>query len=868
MAAIRREDIITDDALKAPNELAANFDKVAASILKVAEAGKAANANIEGVKSVKELKKETNDLSDRQKELNKINKKIEIQQARNNKEYAQQQSELKKLREASKRLVEEEKELVGTEEKLRDQSKKLKEERKKLNLETKEGIERLKEINDQLDENDERLKELSSSLEKQKTNVGNYRGSLEDLFSTLQEASQSEGGIKNLFTSFVSGAKSATIASLKFIATPIGAILAAIVALFIAYNKVLNTNTETGLKLQKIWGGFKDILNVIIGRVIKLATAYIQLISLDFKGAAQSASEAFSDLGESLEKAYDRGVKFVELEKKLNKTTAENVKTVSELERELNKYNQIAGDATISLNAQNDAALKASEMQVKITEQLIKEARLKTEIAAIELERAKEQGNSTEAQLNYNTALAEENRILGENEVALLENATLRRQILQDNKELELDFLIDHLDNTKTINEKIIANENASMKVRREMLETLVDIADKSFQDQIKLLQGFAKAQIDVNKLLEENDPLLLYQYINKELGLSEILTTRLLEVIRERKLLMRDIVDLQIQLNGEVKKLHKINDEVEFSLISKDELDESLNNLKSHLDKIAAAEAAALEKRLALREEFESTIKKMAQDTFFVSVNLIHGLADEKAASIERENETIQAGLDTQLEAAEGNEERQAEINEQKRIQEEKTQREVAKIRKRQAMLDKAIALAEIVFNTRRAVMLANATWPPPTNIPWVSLALAMGAIQAAAVIAQPIPQFAKGTESSPEGLAIVNEKGSELMVTPQGQLQMINTDTPTLTYLKKGTKVIPADETKQLINGAIGGIKVENTNNAPSGNFAVLQELMRLNKTVAGKKEVHMNFDRHAVEFWTKKGHVWTKIMNQDYA
>jgi len=63
---------------------------------------------------------------------------------------------------------------------------------------------------------------------------------------------------------------------------------------------------------------------------------------------------------------------------------------------------------------------------------------------------------------------------------------------------------------------------------------------------------------------------------------------------------------------------------------------------------------------------------------------------------------------------------------------------------------------------------------------------------LQLGTVIETPIPKYAKGTDNSPQGLAYVGEQGTEGRINPDGSFEL-TPDKTTLTYLEKGTKIIP---------------------------------------------------------------------------
>jgi hypothetical protein len=114
----------------------------------------------------------------------------------------------------------------------------------------------------------------------------------------------------------------------------------------------------------------------------------------------------------------------------------------------------------------------------------------------------------------------------------------------------------------------------------------------------------------------------------------------------------------------------------------------------------------------------------------------------------------------------------------------------EVAKIK---------LAVAELT-----AKAAANPLLTPliPLAASQIPLAIATTAANLVGLLATPIPQYAKGILSSPEGPAIVGEAGRELAVDRAGNLTMYAQ--PTLAYLKKGTTVLPNSVTEDIIAAA----------------------------------------------------------------
>jgi len=115
---------------------------------------------------------------------------------------------------------------------------------------------------------------------------------------------------------------------------------------------------------------------------------------------------------------------------------------------------------------------------------------------------------------------------------------------------------------------------------------------DESFNEQINSFEELSGAQIDSTEVLKLNN-LELLNYA-KSLGLSEIASTRFLEVVRERRIAEQDLIETQQELNeaenqGRIDRLIA-RQERKRDLDKKEALDE-LNTLQEKNDAIAEIE-------------------------------------------------------------------------------------------------------------------------------------------------------------------------------------------------------------------------------------------------------------------------------------
>ena len=232
-------------------------------------------------KSVTDNSKATKKGADTQKELNevqkeaeKINKQVIQVEAKIQNARTEQNKELQKrkiqLSDISKQIKEDIK-LAGAQEnsinKLRAANRKLRAELDNLDVTLEENQDSVKALNAQIDANTELIDENSDATRRAKGNIGKYKEDIEaalaasdkfsggttDIISNFTEISQQEGGIKKFFSTFVQGMASATKAGLKFILTPIGAVIFAIVASITLFTAAIKRNQSSSDTFSKIW---------------------------------------------------------------------------------------------------------------------------------------------------------------------------------------------------------------------------------------------------------------------------------------------------------------------------------------------------------------------------------------------------------------------------------------------------------------------------------------------------------------------------------------------------------------------------------------------------------------------------------------
>lgn len=198
-------------------------------------------------------------------------------------------------------------------------------------------------------------------------------------------------------------------------------------------------------------------------------------------------------------------------------------------------------------------------------------------------------------------------------------------------------------------------------------------------------------------------------------------------------------------------------------------------------------------EELLQKEQKLRDAINNLVQEGFAFAQQMINQTAQMNIDSLNTQLAAEQAKHDRSISLAGDDAQAKALIDQQLANKKIAIEKKISQEKRKVAIANKAISAAETIINTAKAVVAALPNYP---------LAVAVGvigALELAAIISQPIPQFAKGTESSPEGLALVGEAGRELVFDPSGKTTLV--DKPTVMHLKGGSIVKNNAETESLM-------------------------------------------------------------------
>lgn len=205
--------------------------------------------------------------------------------------------------------------------------------------ESAEGKEFLKAIVEQ----DKAVKGLEKSIGDARRNVGNYEGAIKSAFPAIGKFSDviekvtglmeslGTGGVQAM-KGLVAGLGQATKAALKFIATPIGAAITAIVAAvallssgFKKLEDAFRKNDEAGTAMARLFASFEPIVDAISRAFDKLASALGKVAEklANWLGKTNDSIKAAQNLVVANDKLEETERKYTENSAKRNRDIAE-----------------------------------------------------------------------------------------------------------------------------------------------------------------------------------------------------------------------------------------------------------------------------------------------------------------------------------------------------------------------------------------------------------------------------------------------------------------------------------------------------------------------------------------------------------------
>ena len=534
--------------------------------------------------------------------------------------------------------------------------------------------------------------------------------------------------------------------------------------------------------------------------------------------AAEKATEAINKLSEQQLAIQEKRISLHKLENAATDGTLKDTRQLAELEAE---RDNIAADAArkrrqlLNVN-RSEAKNSAKALEVRIKNEESAEKRI-YELMMLQIDHEKNRTarlsqlykqNATDEGLSYNDRMA-----------------NLELYISKRNDAIELGFEKERLIQEEKLKEAISLEKEGRAEeanaVRQIVEENLKAIGESEAEIRRQVAQENAKIASDIFKTQMQDDQRERLEIIENGYNEERLLVAQMLA---DRNITEEEAEIRRLEMNrryatalieNEIATIEAIIEANKARGISTKSEEQKIADLKMRLSKQATdAQIQDLERlsekekeEAEIRREIASELADFATEIFQNELERDLSENERKQEELEAEVEAKKAALEFEVLTEEEKANRLAEIELEAKGKRRQLEKEEAKIKERQAKFEKAQAIASIILNTARAVTAA---------LPAIPLSIAVGVIGAAQLayaISQPIPKFAKGTSSSPEGFAYVGEQGSELIISPTGDASL-TPDRTTLTYLEKGSKIYTASQTREMLaNMSITGGNMSNT-------------------------------------------------------
>jgi hypothetical protein len=525
-----------------------------------------------------------------------------------------------------------------------------------------------------------------------------------------------------------------------------GAALAAEAAT-VTGDEALSTLETIDIYAGKIGNAFNDVLTLGLLDLSegeeKRAAAVKESAKVRVSAEKQAEADRLFAIGEGIVKEAE------ELEKRAG-IVSEGEKKINDKKAAINKA---ASDKA------TEAANKAAEDQKKAREELA-EAELEAFTNALDERdkiRAEANAKGQEIEAKFRAAGFKE----GTKEAIKAEkekNAAIEQILIEADKkvkEIDQQAAKDKLEKALEA-AKAQADATTQQQIDAANAQLALELAaiNETGADKVEIEKRYAEILKGLNKQLneeikEENNKRIESEFNTREANLKR------LEII-EGSSLDRRIALIELEAERRRKA--------------------ATDNIKDAKELAAQLELINAETQAAIRaESVESTTDtidnalKVAQEVG----DLFKGLADlQKAASEQRITEIQEA---SQAELDNINKGLESEIDKQRQREalEKRTNAKIAAEKLKQAKLDRGIAIFDVIIKTAQAVNTAVAASPLTFGLPWSAFAAASGAIQLAAIQAQPLPKFKKGGpvggRSHEAGGTIIEAEKGEFVVNKQ---------------------------------------------------------------------------------------------------
>ena len=465
--------------------------------------------------SQKDAADKTQDLNEAQKQRIKLLDQLKKAQSNEAKALEEIKLEIQEQNKLNKQAAKEKKGLISAYDKESKQLNDLRKQYKDLAVQNKANSKEAKALLKNIDDLDSKLKDIDATVGQHQRSIGNYKSAIEDMPGPL-------GGVAQ-------GFKGMAQAALKFIATPIGAVLAAIVGAVKLLGAAFKRSESSMNKVRVATASLKGIFDLLL-KALKPVADFIGdtlIATFDALGSAvektvgfvgkvlgklgfEQAAESVNNFATKIAEAATLSAELQKMQNKLNNELRFAEKIQLDYQKQAEKLRQIRDDESISIFERINANEKLGKV---LKEQTDAELRIANMALAIAEKRIELEGDSTEnldARAEALTRISDiQERISGQESEQLVNiNSLLRDKKAQLDEVYNTDKADAYFEQLKAENDAFtesLINEEADItNITEEEIQKRIEAAQR-YYEAVKGFEDELKGQIvdNINGLFE-----------------------------------------------------------------------------------------------------------------------------------------------------------------------------------------------------------------------------------------------------------------------------------------------------------------------------------------------------------------------------
>lgn len=422
---------------------------------------------------------------------------------------------------------------------------------------------------------------------------------------------------------------------------------------------------------------------------------------------------------------------------------------------------------------------------------------------------------------------------------ALYSSVNDRAKIIADDYALQIKLAKEH-NKTQEEQDKLASDrDKALVELTSQTQKQIYDITISWGEKKMKAIQDLNKSggqETEVTTAFNAETEALNESLLDRTTSYSKYLKTK--RGLDREYMAEKDAADVE----DDAAALKRIKDFEEKELASKKRIadanlllagfsgdNQAIKNAKSEVDAIAELQAKArideksaadklnkdkakqtqdsVNERIKAEAELQANVEQLESKAFDVATSLVNGAYETRINQIQHTMELEDAASQNQIAAVQRSTLSQRDqaatviiLQAQQQARDTSQKREMAKEKQKEAKFDRDMSVAKAIWSTGEAIMKTFEEYGgTPIAYAVAASIAALGAVEVATILSQPIPTYAEGIGipgkgQHPGGLAWVGEEYKPEEVKIPGQDPFV-VSTPTLLDMPGGSSVTPLE-------------------------------------------------------------------------